>query len=117
MTMEYHKVWEVMNDLESAFNNIVTIESLVGYAQAEMEEGNIENVKGALDCLKSYLPVYTDLYDKASKRAWNNTVLACKTGDKYHGTEYTGPDWSGSVDIYGGSDMINTPNPQFTDLS
>ena len=30
MTMDYNKVWEVMNDLESAFNNIVTIESLVG---------------------------------------------------------------------------------------
>ncbi len=84
MTMEYNKVWEVMNDLESAFNNIVTIESLVSYAQAEMEEGRTENVSAAIDALKSYLPIYCDLCDKASKRAWNNTVLTCKTGDKYH---------------------------------
>lgn len=108
--MDYHKVWEVMNDLESAFNNIVTIESLVGYAQSEMEEGKIDNAKAAITALKSYLPVYTDLYDKASKRAWNNTVLACRTGDKYH-------DDIDSIDLYGSSDMINTPNPQITELS
>lgn len=98
MTMNYEKTLEVMNDLESAFSNISTLEMLVNYISDALKEESMTKAKTGVSALRSYLYVFTDQYDTASKRAWNNTVLACRTADKYHGTEYYGSS------IYGSSD-------------
>ena len=73
--MDYHKTWEVMNSLEEAFNRIITIETLVNDLEVASNEGNLEEIKVITKALVSYLPTYLNQYDKASKRAWNNTVL------------------------------------------
>lgn len=73
--MDYQKTWEVMNDLEESFNRIVTIETLVNDLESASNEGNLEEIKVITKALVSYLPTYLNQYDKASKRAWNNTVL------------------------------------------
>lgn len=74
--LEYHKVWECMNDLESAFNEITVIEGLINYIEEAVVNEEQMEVVDAVHALKAYLPIFTRKYDKASKRAWNNTVGA-----------------------------------------
>ena len=73
--MDYQKTWEVMNDLEDSFNRIVTIETLVNDLESAANAGHLEEIRVITKALSSYLPTYLNQYDKASKRAWNNTVL------------------------------------------
>ena len=73
--MDYQKTWEVMSDLEDSFNRIVAIETLVSDLEAASNRGDLEEVKTLSKALSSYLPTYISQYDKASRRAWNNTVL------------------------------------------
>ena len=73
--MDYQKTWEVMNDLEESFNRIITIETLVNDLESAANAGDLEEIKVITKALSSYLPTYLNQYDKASKRAWNNTVL------------------------------------------
>ena len=80
MTIEYQKTWEVMNGLEEAFNNIATIEFLV----KELNYNSSSDETTLIECyltLKEYLPVYISNYEKASKRAWNNTVVKVAESD------------------------------------
>ena len=73
--MDYQKTWEVMNDLEESFNRIITIETLVNDLESAANAGDLEEIRVITKALVSYLPTYLSQYDKASKRAWNNTVL------------------------------------------
>lgn len=73
--MDYQKTWEVMSDLEDSFNRIVTIETLVSDLEAASNRGDLEEIQIISKALSSYLPTYLHQYDKASKRAWNNTVI------------------------------------------
>jgi len=73
--MDYHKTWEVMNSLEESFNRIITIETLVNDLEAASNRGDLEEIRVLSKALSSYLPTYISQYDKASKRAWNNTVV------------------------------------------
>ena len=79
--MDYQKTWEVMNDLEDSFNRIVTIETLVNDLETASNRDDLEEMKTLSKALSSYLPVYINQYDKASKRAWNNTVLKAAETD------------------------------------
>lgn len=79
--MDYQKTWEVMNDLEESFNRIITIETLVNDLESASNRGDLEEVKTISKALSSYLPTYINQYDKASKRAWNNTVLKAAEKD------------------------------------
>ena len=79
--MDYHKTWEVMNSLEDAFNRIITIETLVNDLEAASNRGDLEEIRVLSKALSSYLPTYISQYDKASKRAWNNTVVKAAEKD------------------------------------
>ena len=79
--MDYHKTWEVMNSLEESFNRIITIETLVNDLEAASNRGDLEEIRVLSKALSSYLPTYINQYDKASKRAWNNTVVKAAEKD------------------------------------
>ena len=79
--MDYQKTWEVMNDLETSFNQIVTIETLVNDLEASVNAQDLEEITTITKALVHYLPVYINQYDKVSKRAWNNTVLKAAETD------------------------------------
>ena len=72
--MSYHKTWEVMNNLEEAFNKISTIEFMAEELIDAVNRDDMTHVNNIANALLAYLPVYTENYDRASKRAWNNTV-------------------------------------------
>ena len=81
MTIEYHKTWEVMNGLEEAFNRIATVEYLVQELNDAVENDDQLLIESTAKALKEYLPVYTSSYEKASQRAWNNTVVKVAESD------------------------------------
>lgn len=72
--MNYRKTWEVMNNLEEAFNKITTVEFMAEELIDAVNRDDMDHVNNIANALLAYLPVYTENYDKASKRAWNNTV-------------------------------------------
>jgi len=96
MTLTYNKTWEVMNGLEEAFNKITTIEFLVEELSEAVFQNDTDRVADVSKALVSYLPVYVSHYEKASLRAWNNTVLEVKKDQQY--SSATPED--GSIDLY-----------------
>lgn len=95
MTIDYQKTWEVMNGLEEAFNNIATIEFLVKELNYAIQVDESTLIEGTAKALKEYLPVYISNYEKASRRAWNNTVVKVAEVD----VPYRNDTESGNEDI------------------
>ena len=81
MTIDYQKTWEVMSDLEQAFNKIATVEFMVDELNEAVCRNDTEQIVGISAALMSYLPVYLSHYERASRRAWNNTVVKVAESD------------------------------------
>ena len=85
--MDYNKTWEVMQGLEDAFNRVTTIEVLVNDLESAVHSNNMDEITTLSKAISAYLPTFITQYDKASKRAWNNTVLeAAKDQVPYRST-------------------------------
>ena len=74
MTISYKKTWEVMNGLEESFNQISTLEFMIEQLVEAVDNEDQQSVRNLTHALQSFMPVYTHQYEKASQRAWNNTV-------------------------------------------
>ena len=74
MTLTYNKTWEVMQGLEDSFNRIVALDNMITDLQEAYENNDDDAVAELIPALKAYVPVYIRQYEKASQRAWNNTV-------------------------------------------
>jgi len=81
MTIDYQKTWEVMNGLEEAFNKIATIEFMVDELNDAVSRNDTQQIVDVSAALMAYLPVYLSHYEKASRRAWNNTVVKVAEDD------------------------------------
>ena len=81
MTIDYQKTWEVMNGLEEAFNKIATVEFMVDELNDAVSRNDTEQIAEISAALMAYLPVYLSHYEKASRRAWNNTVAKVAESD------------------------------------
>ena len=79
--IEYQKTWEVMNGLEEAFNKIATVEFMVDELNDAVSRNDTEQIAEISAALMAYLPVYLSHYEKASRRAWNNTVAKVAESD------------------------------------
>ena len=81
MTIDYQKTWEVMNGLEEAFNKIATVEFMVDELNDAVSRNDTEQIAEISAALMAYLPVYLSHYERASRRAWNNTVTKVAEDD------------------------------------
>ena len=81
MTIEYQKTWEVMSDLEQAFNKIATVEFMVDELNEAVCRNDTQEIVEISAALMAYLPVYLSHYERASRRAWNNTVTKVAEDD------------------------------------
>ena len=81
MTIEYQKTWEVMNELEQAFNKIATVEFMVDELNEAVCRNDTQEIVEISAALMAYLPVYLSHYERASRRAWNNTVTKVAESD------------------------------------
>jgi len=74
MTLSYNKTWEVMNGLEESFNRIVALDQMIGDLQEAVNNDDRQSIIDLTHAIVAYMPVYMNQYEKASQRAWNNTV-------------------------------------------
>jgi len=81
VTIDYQKTWEVMNGLEEAFNKIATVEFMVDELNDAVSRNDTQQIVDISAALMAYLPVYLSHYEKASRRAWNNTVVKVAEDD------------------------------------
>ena len=72
--MDYDETWEVMNNLEVAFNQIIPLSNMLDQLQEAVDSNDRQSIIDITAALNAYVPVYLAQYDKASKRAWNKTV-------------------------------------------
>jgi len=93
--IEYQKTWEVMNGLEEAFNKIATVEFMVDELNDAVSRNDTQQIVDIGAALMAYLPVYISHYEKASRRAWNNTVAKVAESD----VPYRNDTESGNEDI------------------
>lgn len=78
MTLNYDKVWEVMNDLEEVQSNVSQIRAtLLASLDYEDEETSRKLVEASVTQLDHYL----NLWDEKFQRAWNKTVRELKYQD------------------------------------
>ena len=79
--MDYQKTWEVMSNLEESFNRIKALEDMVEDLVEAVNNDDKEQIVDISHAIQAYLPVYISNYEKASKRAWNNTVVKVAESD------------------------------------
>ena len=63
-----------MNNLEESFNRIKAVEDMIEDLVEAVNNDDKEQIIDISHALNAYMPVYTSQYEKASQRAWNNTV-------------------------------------------
>jgi len=69
-----NKNWKVMNNLEDSFSNITTITFMLEELKEAMDSGRIDTAHDITNALNSFLPVYTDNWDRKFKEAWDQVV-------------------------------------------
>ncbi len=87
--MSYNKTWEVMNDLEDSFNRIVALEKMIDDLNDAVNHGDQDAIVDLSAAMTAYMPVYIRQYEKASRRAWNNTVTEVAKVDNPYKTSRT----------------------------
>ena len=77
-----------MNGLEESFNRISAIEFMIEQLGEAVDNEDQRSVINLTRALQSFMPVYVNQYEKASQRAWNNTVGEVRKLDNpYHSYE------------------------------
>lgn len=66
--------WKVMQDLEDAFNNVVTIDFIAKQLQEAVDSTDIRRIADVSKALSSFLPLYTKNWDDKFLKAWEVVV-------------------------------------------
>ena len=66
--------WQVMNDLDEAFNQIGTFEFLLDQLQEAVDKQEWRQIVDTSHALIAFLPPYIDNYEKKFQVAWKKTV-------------------------------------------
>ena len=69
------ETWTVMNNLEQSFSRISTVEFMLDELQEAVDEQNQMKIVDICYALNSFLPVYTENWDKNFKKAWKEVVV------------------------------------------
>jgi hypothetical protein len=72
------KNWTVMNDIQEAFNNINTLDFLLGKLQQAVDENDTTQIVDVAAALNSFLPIYEQEFNRKFTVAWKHIV-----GDPY----------------------------------
>ena len=78
MTLDYHRVWEKMNDLEMVTCKIVSAREILECAIDAQESGNANRTETLLHAVDEYLQYYLSEFDEKFKDAWSETVTKLK---------------------------------------
>ena len=74
MTLDYNRVWETMNELESVTSKICSAREILACAIDAHESGNANRTETLLYAVDEYLQYYLSEFDKKFQEAWSETV-------------------------------------------
>jgi hypothetical protein len=78
MTLDYSKVWNTMNELESVTAKICSAREILACAIDAQESGNANRTETLLYAVDEYLQYYLAEFDEKFKDAWKETVKKLK---------------------------------------
>jgi DNA-binding MltR family transcriptional regulator len=81
MTLNYQKVWESMNDLETISSKICSAREILDSAIESLESGNREKTETLMYAVDEFLQYYLKEFDEKFKTTWNETVVKLKEED------------------------------------
>ena len=78
MTLNYQKIWNVMNDLEMVTCKIVSAREILDCAVDRLQEHQYDKAETLMYAVDEYLQYYLDEFDRKFKDAWKETVSKVK---------------------------------------
>jgi hypothetical protein len=84
MTLDYNKVWNTMNELESVTAKICSAREILDCAVDRLQEHQYDKAETLLYAADEFLQYYLEEFDRKFKDAWAETVT------KVHQEEYSG---------------------------
>ena len=78
MALNYDRVWEKMNELESASSKICSARAILDSAIVSLESGNREKTETLMYAVDEFLQYYLEEFDRKFKDAWAETVTKLK---------------------------------------
>jgi hypothetical protein len=78
MTLDYHKVWNTMNELEMVTSKICSAREILDSAIDRLEEHQYDKAGTLLYAVDEYLQYYLEDFDRKFKDAWKETVTKVK---------------------------------------
>ena len=82
MTLNYNRVWNTMNELESVTSKIVSARAILDSAIISLESGNREKTETLMYAVDEYLQYYLEEFDRKFKDAWDETVTKLKQEER-----------------------------------
>ena len=83
MTLNYQKIWNVMNDLEMVSTKISSAREILDCAVDRLQEHQYDKAETLLYAADEFLQYYLEEFDRKFKDAWAETVT------KVHQEEYS----------------------------
>jgi hypothetical protein len=116
MTLDYAKVWEVMNELEMVTSKVCSAREILDSAIDALENKNREKAETLIHAADEFLQYYLKDFDDKFKIAWKETVVKLKEEDP------SMPPWGHSDLEFGLANptltqdrVSNFPGEQYTD--
>ena len=78
MTLDYARVWEKMNELESASSKICSAREILDSAIDALENHKKDKAETLMYAVDEYLQYYLEEFDRKFKDAWDETVVKLK---------------------------------------
>lgn len=78
MSLEYQKVWETMNSLETTICKAISVRQVIDAAVEALERGDREKAENLMNASYDFIGYFVDDFDKKFKSAWNETVVKLK---------------------------------------
>ena len=78
MTLNYDRVWNTLNELESVSSKICSARAILDSAIVSLESGNREKTETLMYAVDEYLQYYLEEFDRKFKDAWAETVTKLK---------------------------------------
>ena len=78
MTLDYHKVWNSLNELEMVTSKICSAREILDSAIDKLEEHQYDKAGTLLYAVDEFLQYYLEDFDRKFKDAWKETVIKVK---------------------------------------
>ena len=81
MTLNYHEVWNVMNDLEMVTSKICSAREIIDSVADAIQKSDYDKAETLAVAAYEFLGYYLEDFDVKFKKAWNEAVVKLKVDD------------------------------------